>query len=62
MNEITIYHNPNCGTSRNTLAMIRNSGVEPTIIYYLETPPTALLQSLSSRYAKLTISLLRSVW
>lgn len=40
MNEITIYHNPNCGTSRNTLAMIRNSGVEPTIIYYLETPPS----------------------
>ncbi|MCX9117027.1 glutaredoxin-dependent arsenate reductase [Providencia rettgeri] len=40
MNEITIYHNPNCGTSRNTLAMIRNSGIEPTIIYYLETPPT----------------------
>lgn len=40
MNEITIYHNPNCGTSRNTLAMIRNSGVEPTIIYYLDTPPT----------------------
>ena len=40
MNEITIYHNPNCGTSRNPLAMIRNSGVEPTIIYYLETPPT----------------------
>ncbi|WP_368937839.1 arsenate reductase (glutaredoxin) [Morganella morganii] len=39
MNEITIYHNPNCGTSRNTLAMICNSGVEPTIIYFLETPP-----------------------
>lgn len=39
MNEITIYHNPGCGTSRNTLAMIRNSGVEPTIIYYLEMPP-----------------------
>lgn len=39
MNEITIYHNPSCGTSRNTLAMIRNSGAEPTIIYYLETPP-----------------------
>ncbi|HDS3825426.1 TPA: arsenate reductase (glutaredoxin) [Morganella morganii] len=39
MNELTIYHNPNCGTSRSTLAMIRNSGVEPTIIYYLETPP-----------------------
>ncbi|EMI5490310.1 glutaredoxin-dependent arsenate reductase [Providencia stuartii] len=40
MNEITIYHNPNCGTSRNTLAMIRNSGIEPTIIHYLETPPS----------------------
>ncbi len=31
---ITIYHNPDCGTSRNTLALIRNSGAEPTIIYY----------------------------
>lgn len=37
---ITIYHNPECGTSRNTLALIRNSGVEPTIIHYLETPPS----------------------
>lgn len=37
---ITIYHNPACGTSRNTLAMIRQSGVVPTIIEYLETPPT----------------------
>ncbi|AMR12902.1 glutaredoxin-dependent arsenate reductase [Klebsiella quasipneumoniae] len=37
---ITIYHNPDCGTSRNTLALIRNSGAEPTIIYYLETPPS----------------------
>jgi len=37
---ITIYHNPKCGTSRNTLAMIRESGVEPTIIEYLKTPPT----------------------
>lgn len=36
---ITIYHNPDCGTSRNTLAMIRQSGVEPTIIEYLKTPP-----------------------
>jgi arsenate reductase len=36
---ITIYHNPRCGTSRNTLAMIRNSGEEPTIILYLQTPP-----------------------
>lgn len=39
MTNITIYHNPNCGTSRNTLEMIRNSGVEPEVIYYLETPP-----------------------
>ena len=37
---VTIYHNPECGTSRNTLAMIRNAGVEPTIIEYLKTPPT----------------------
>lgn len=37
---ITIYHNPDCGTSRNTLALIRNSGAEPTVIYYLETPPS----------------------
>lgn len=37
---ITIYHNPNCGTSRNVLALIRNSGVEPAIIHYLETPPS----------------------
>ena len=36
---ITIYHNPDCGTSRNTLALIRNSGVEPVIIEYLKTPP-----------------------
>ncbi len=36
---ITIYHNPDCGTSRNTLALIRNSGVEPTVIEYLKDPP-----------------------
>jgi arsenate reductase (glutaredoxin) len=36
---VTIYHNPDCGTSRNTLAMIRQSGVEPTVIEYLRTPP-----------------------
>jgi len=40
MSNITIYHNPACGTSRNTLEMIRNSGNEPTIVYYLDTPPT----------------------
>ena len=37
---ITIYHNPACGTSRNTLELIRNAGVEPTVIHYLETPPS----------------------
>ena len=36
---ITIFHNPACGTSRNVLAMIRNSGVEPQIVNYLQTPP-----------------------
>ncbi len=40
MSHITIYHNPACGTSRNTLEMIRNSGAEPEIILYLETPPS----------------------
>ena len=40
MSNITIYHNPACGTSRNTLELIRNSGVEPTVIHYLETPPS----------------------
>lgn len=39
-NQITIYHNPACGTSRNTLELIRNSGVEPTVVHYLETPPS----------------------
>ncbi len=39
MTAITIYHNPACGTSRNVLGMIRNSGVEPTVIEYLKTPP-----------------------
>ncbi|MDO9197387.1 arsenate reductase (glutaredoxin) [Rhodoferax sp.] len=40
MTGITIYHNPKCGTSRNTLALIRNSGTEPRVIHYLETPPS----------------------
>ena len=40
MSAITIYHNPECGTSRNTLELIRNCGVEPTVIHYLETPPS----------------------
>ncbi|AHY53281.1 arsenate reductase (glutaredoxin) [Bradyrhizobium japonicum] len=45
-----IYHNPECGTSRNTLAMIRNAGIEPHVIEYLKTPPSrALLQQLIAR-------------
>jgi arsenate reductase len=40
ISEITIFHNPACGTSRNTLALIRNSGEEPRVIQYLETPPS----------------------
>lgn len=37
---VTIYHNPECGTSRNTLAMIQNAGIEPTVIEYLQNPPS----------------------
>lgn len=40
MSDITIYHNPACGTSRNTLALIRNSGAEPRVVLYLQTPPS----------------------
>lgn len=40
MSDITIYHNPQCGTSRNVLALIRNTGAEPEVIEYLKTPPT----------------------
>lgn len=40
MTDIIIYHNPNCGTSRNTLAVIRNSGIEPRVIEYLKMPPS----------------------
>ena len=51
MTEITIYHNPSCGTSRNTLALIRHSGADPQVIEYLKTPPSkerlrALVQSM----------------
>jgi arsenate reductase len=38
--DVTIYHNPACGTSRNTLELIRNAGIEPTVIEYLKTPPS----------------------
>jgi len=37
--DVTIYHNPDCGTSRNTLGLIRNAGIEPTVIEYLQHPP-----------------------
>ena len=40
MSKVTIYHNPKCGTSRNTLAMIRNAGIAPEVIEYLKTPPS----------------------
>jgi arsenate reductase len=69
---VTIYHNPDCGTSRNTLGLIRNANVEPTIIEYLKTPPDratlkgvlqsmgigprALLREKGTPYAKLTLN------
>lgn len=60
MADITIYHNPACGTSRNTLAMIRNSGAEPEIIEYLKTPPTkARLQELLAAMSLNARALLR---
>jgi len=40
MTDVTIFHNPRCGTSRNTLALIRNAGIEPRVVPYLETPPS----------------------
>ena len=47
---VTIYHNPACGTSRNALALIRNAGIEPTVIEYLKTPPDrSTLESLIAR-------------
>jgi arsenate reductase (glutaredoxin) len=55
-----IYHNPDCGTSRNTLAMIRNAGIEPHVIEYLKTPPTrALLKQLVARMGISVRDLLR---
>jgi arsenate reductase len=48
--DIVIYHNPACGTSRNTLAMIRNAGIEPHVVEYLKTPPSRrLLEQLVAR-------------
>jgi arsenate reductase (glutaredoxin) len=57
---VTIYHNPACGTSRNTLALIRNAGVEPTVIEYLKSPPDrATLESLLQRMGIRPRNLLR---
>jgi arsenate reductase len=48
--DVVIYHNPDCGTSRNTLALLRNAGIEPHVVEYLKTPPTrALLRQLLAR-------------
>ena len=58
--DIVIYHNPECGTSRNALAMIRNAGIEPHVIEYLKTPPArALLESLIVRAGVAPRALLR---
>ncbi len=58
--DIIIYHNPDCGTSRNTLAMIRNAGIEPHVIDYLKTPPSrSMLMWLIERMGITTRSLLR---
>jgi arsenate reductase len=48
--DVVIYHNPACGTSRNTLAMIRNAGIEPHVVEYLKTPPTrTMIRDLAKR-------------
>ena len=58
--DIVIYHNPACGTSRNTLAMIRNAGIEPHVVEYLKTPPSrALLIKLIDRAGMTPRELLR---
>lgn len=58
--DIIIYHNPECGTSRNALAMIRNAGIEPHVVEYLKTPPSrALLESLIERAGTSPRALLR---
>jgi len=58
--DVVIYHNPECGTSRNTLAMIRNAGVEPHVVEYLKTPPArALLVTLIERAGLTPRALLR---
>lgn len=61
MAEVTIYHNPSCGTSRNVLAMIRQVGIEPRVIEYLQTPPTEeTLKELLARMQNSARELLRT--
>jgi arsenate reductase len=58
---ITIYHNPQCSTSRNTLALIRNSGIEPELIEYLQTPPSReTLKALAAQTGQPLRALIRS--
>jgi arsenate reductase len=58
--DVIIYHNPDCGTSRNTLAMVRNAGVEPHVIEYLKTPPSrTMLRQLIARMRISVRALLR---
>lgn len=58
--DVIIYHNPDCGTSRNTLAMIRNAGIEPHVVEYLKTPPSrAMLEQLIARMGITVRALLR---
>ncbi|OJW72047.1 MAG: arsenate reductase (glutaredoxin) [Sphingomonadales bacterium 63-6] len=58
--DVVIYHNPECGTSRNTLAMIRNAGIEPHVVEYLKTPPSrAMLEGLIERAGITPRALLR---
>ena len=58
--DVVIYHNPDCGTSRNTLALIRNAGIEPHVIEYLKTPPNrTLVRQLAERAGMTVRDLLR---
>jgi arsenate reductase len=53
--DVVIYHNPDCGTSRNTLAMIRNAGIEPHVVEYLKTPPNRILVRQLAERAGITV-------
>jgi arsenate reductase (glutaredoxin) len=60
LQDVIIYHNPDCGTSRNTLALIRNAGIEPHVVEYLKTPPSrAMLEALLRRMSLTPRALLR---